>query len=103
MVAPTANDLVQGRFGASVGWYVDPVLAGVSLTYVNDFAREDTVVPGGGVQPANDRDGFVLEGSLTLYGSGAAQGVTASLTASTEIGRRQMESHTVGLNVRADF
>lgn len=103
LVRSSASDLVQGRFGVGAGYWLAPVLLSTSVTYVNDFDRTDVRLPGAALQPPNDRDGFVLEAGLTLYGTGAAEGLTASLTASTEVGRRKQESFNVGANVRFAF
>lgn len=103
VVAASASDLVQARIGGTIGWYVEPVLASIGVTYVNDVVRERTIVPGAALQPANDRDAFVLEGALTVYGAGAAEGLTASLKASTELGREDLPSSTFGFDLRFAF
>lgn len=102
-VQSSANNLFQGRFQVGAAYWLEPVMISASATYVNDFNRTDTRLPGAAVQPANDRDGVILEGGMTFYGSGATDGVTASLTASTEVGRKQQRNFNIGGNLRFAF
>ncbi|RJR33018.1 MAG: autotransporter outer membrane beta-barrel domain-containing protein [Desulfobacteraceae bacterium] len=97
------NDLVQGNLGASIGYWMEPFMPSLSVTYTYDLDREDQVLAGNGPQPANDKDGVTIGLALSYYGSGAAKGWSVSLAATTEVLREDMENKGLSLNVRYAF
>ena len=84
----------------SIGYRHDGILPSLSLTYSRDLKRANVVLPGGGPQPANDRDGLTVGLGLSIYGVGGNKGLTIGLAATTELLRRDLRNTSLSLNVR---
>jgi hypothetical protein len=97
------NDLTQANIGASVGYWMEPFMPSLSVTYAYDLDREDQVIAGGGPQPANDKDGLTIGLAMSFYGSGSAKGLSVSLSATAEVLREDLENKGLSLNVRYAF
>jgi outer membrane autotransporter protein len=56
----STNSMTRANVGGAVGYWLEPFMPSLSLTYAYDLDREAQVVAGGGPQPANDRDGLTV-------------------------------------------
>lgn len=97
------NDLTQANIGASIGYWMEPFMPSLSVTYTYDLDREDQVIEGGDLQPANDKDGLTIGLAMSFYGSGSTRGLSVSLAATTEVLREDLENKGLSLNVRYAF
>lgn len=96
------NNLTQASLKASVGYWMDPFMPSLSLTYTYDLDREDQVVAGG-PQPANDEDGLTVGLGVSIYGSGATAGLSGTLSLTSELLREDLTNNGIALNVRYAF
>jgi hypothetical protein len=99
----TTNSTTQANVGGSVGYWLEPFMPSLSLTYAYDLDREAQVVAGGGPQPANDRDGLTVGLGVSFYGSGATAGLSVALAATSELLRENMTNKGLSLNARYAF
>jgi len=96
------NNLTQMNVGASIGYWLDPFMPSLSLTYTRDLDREDEEVVGG-PQPANDKDGLTIGVGVSYYGSGAWKALSVSLLGTMELLREDLTNNGLSLNVRYAF
>jgi outer membrane autotransporter protein len=97
------NNLTQMNVGASVGYWLEPFMPSLSLTYTRDLDREDEEIAGGGPQPPNDKDGLTIGLGLAYYGSGAWKALSVSLLGTMEVLREDLTNNGLSLNVRYAF
>lgn len=97
------NNLTQANIGGSIGYWLDPFMPVLSLTYSHDLEREAQVVAGGGPQPANDRNGLNVGLSVSYYGSGSTAGISLALAATSELLRKNTTNNGLSLNLRYAF
>lgn len=97
------NELVQASIGGSVGYWMAPCMPSLSVTYTYDIDREDQVIAGGGPQPANDNDGLTVGLGLSFYGSGTTQGLSVTVSATSEFLREDLTNNGISLNARYAF
>lgn len=97
------NNLTQANIGGSVGYWLEPFMPALSLTYSHDLDREKQEVAGGGPQPANDRNGLTVGLGVSYFGSGSTAGLSVALTATSELLRKDTSNYGIALNVRYAF
>lgn len=92
--------LGQWRIGAGFAYPVSGFELFGSGYYVHDFEREPVRVARGQPQPDNDRGEFQVGAGLRYVGG---NGISASLEYQTVLGRSNLDSDRVGLNIRVPF
>ena len=97
------NELLQANIGGSVGYWMAPFMPSLSVTYTYDIDREDQVIAGSASQPANDNDGLTVGLGLSFYGTGAAQGLSVSISVTSEFFREDLSNKGISLNARYAF
>ncbi|MBU4154071.1 MAG: autotransporter outer membrane beta-barrel domain-containing protein [Proteobacteria bacterium] len=97
------NELVQANIGGSIGYWAAPFMPSLSLTYTNDLDREDQFILGGGAQPANDNDGLTVGLGCSFYGSEKIQGLSMTLSLTSELLREDLTNNGISFNMRYGF
>ena len=99
-VAGGNTDLGQIRVGGDVSYGIDAFEPYVGLDYLNDISRDDVVVSGAQLQPANDDEDILFNTGFRYFSPG---GMSANLQYTKSLSREDLSSDSVSFFLRTEW